>query len=429
MSQTNLDALKASVSGAYQLQKLRIQIGNRIVAYLKHKVGQQDGMSEEELEKEAQNFLQQLRKDYNSITEGALNYPSLKQFKPCGYIDQYSELSLVEQYVNMEKAEDDAFKRMAKEVQEYPLWREWLVDVKGIGPAMAAVLLTRIDIHKATYRSSLEKFAGIDVAQDGAGRSKRKEHLVNNEYTSKTGSKKTRKSITFQPFLKTKLMGVLAGSFLKCKNEKYSGIYYDYKNRYENHIYHRDNFAAIDVEGCKEKLGFIPAKIYYDGYVESVRSRLTNHDFIADKEVQRALITRLGNFVTINQLEELGLIIGPNSNSDLLELQVKEIGGVLRKPVEKEIFYEETDDEGFDYFEIKTIEEFDESLDKKGRKLYKRVNIGKSKNHRHAMALRKMMKFFLHDLYEVWRKLENLEVYDSYETAKLGIVHKAGSNY
>jgi len=422
---TNLEILKATTSGAYQLQKLRIQIGNRIVAYLKKKLGQQDGISEEDLEKEAKKFLEQLRKDYDKITEGALKYPTLKQFTPVGYIDTYSELALVQQYVNMKEAEDEAFKRIAKEIEKYPIWSKWLKDVNGVGIAMAAVIITRIDIHKATYRSSLEKFAGIDVGDDGAGRSKRKEHLVDVDYISKAGNKKTKKSITFQPFLKSKLMGVLAASFLKCKNEKYSSIYYDYKNRYSNHIYHRDNWIAVDVQGCKDKLGFIPTKVYYDGYVESITQRLKCHDI---KNINKVLENRLGKFVTISQLENLNLIIGPNYNSDELDLQVKQVGGVLRKPKEKEVFHEEKDEDGNEYFGIKTVEEFDDSIDNKGRKLYKRINVGKSQAHRHAMAIRKMIKYFLHDLYEVWRELENLPVYPGYMEAKLGIKHKEGSS-
>jgi hypothetical protein len=41
-------------------------------------------------------------------------------------------------------------------------------------------------------------------------------------------------SITFQPFLKTKMIGVLGPSFLRAKNEHYRKIYDDYKNRLLN---------------------------------------------------------------------------------------------------------------------------------------------------------------------------------------------------
>ena len=48
----------------------------------------------------------------------------------------------------------------------------------------------------------------------------------------------------------------------------------------------------------------------------------------------------------------------------------------------------------------------------------------KSKGHRHAMAVRYMIKRFLVDLYTQWRKLEGLPVADEYSIAKLGLIHK-----
>jgi len=81
----------------------------------------------------------------------------------------------------------------------------------------------------------------VDVAEDGKARSKRTEHLVDREYIDKKGKLKTKKSITFNPFLKTKLLGVLGPSFLKAgQTSPYAKIYYDYKNRLENHKIYKD---------------------------------------------------------------------------------------------------------------------------------------------------------------------------------------------
>ena len=49
-----------------------------------------------------------------------------------------------------------------------------------------------------------------------------------------------KKGITFNPFLKTKLVGVLGSSFLRAGENVYSTIYRDYKNRLENHPKHID---------------------------------------------------------------------------------------------------------------------------------------------------------------------------------------------
>ena len=84
---------------------------------------------------------------------------------------------------------------------------------------------------------------GLDVAGDGKGRTRKQEHLVDREYKDKNGNDATRKSITYNPFAKTKLMGVLAGSFLRCASP-YAQVYKDYKQRLEHHPAHKEKTVA-----------------------------------------------------------------------------------------------------------------------------------------------------------------------------------------
>lgn len=84
---------------------------------------------------------------------------------------------------------------------------------------------------------------GLDVAEDGRGRTRKQEHLVDRQYTDKNGNEATRKSITYNPFAKTKLMGVLAGSFLRCASP-YAKVYADYKQRLEHHPAHKEKTVA-----------------------------------------------------------------------------------------------------------------------------------------------------------------------------------------
>jgi hypothetical protein len=61
---------------------------------------------------------------------------------------------------------------------------------------MAGVILSEIDITKAEYPSSLHKYAGLDVAGDGQGRSRKKEHLEESDYIDKDGAvSKLRKAL------------------------------------------------------------------------------------------------------------------------------------------------------------------------------------------------------------------------------------------
>ena len=230
--------LRTMVRGAYDLQKLRIQIGNRVAGNFKAKLGQEAGQKEEEIEVDAKIVLANLRQRYKRITDGLVKPPTYRNFKGDDVIDSYTEFCLVSQYVELLASEEGQFKRLKNVLREFPIYTEFFDGVKGIGPAMAGVIISEIDISKAKYPSSIWKYAGLDVGDDGAGRSRRKEHLVDVEYEDKEGEMQTRKGITFNPFLKTKLIGVLGASFLKQSESHYRKIYDGYKNRLESNPAH-----------------------------------------------------------------------------------------------------------------------------------------------------------------------------------------------
>ncbi len=68
--------LKTLVRGAYDIQKLRIQMGNRIAANFRAKLGQSPSLSEDDLNKEAVKVLKDLRLRYHKITDGITNFLS-----------------------------------------------------------------------------------------------------------------------------------------------------------------------------------------------------------------------------------------------------------------------------------------------------------------------------------------------------------------
>lgn len=221
------------VRGAYDLQKLRIQMGNRIVANFKARLGQEAGMPETELNAESKMILNTFRASFKKLTDGAKSFPRQGVFKGDEVISSYTELCLLSQYFSMEDDEKTHFLRLEKTLREFPVYQTFLADVKGVGPAMAGILISEIDINKATYPSSLWKYAGLDVCPDGLGRSRRKEHQVDEEYVV-DNELKVKRGLSFNPFLKTKLIGVLASSFLRAGDNPYSRIYNGYKNRIAN---------------------------------------------------------------------------------------------------------------------------------------------------------------------------------------------------
>jgi hypothetical protein len=151
-----------------------------------------------------------------------------------------TELVLVDQYMTLEKDEAKHFRQLGKVLEDFSVYTDFLKDVKGVGPAMAGVIISEIDISRAKYSSSIWKYAGLDVASDGKGRSRKAEHLEESEYVASDGTTKTKKGITFNPFLKTKLVGVLGSAFLRAGkvNNPYRDIYDNYRHRLDNNPAH-----------------------------------------------------------------------------------------------------------------------------------------------------------------------------------------------
>lgn len=246
--------IRPLVRGVYDAQKLRIEMGNRLCANFKAKLGVEPSVSEDEqLAPDAEELLKTLKIAYKNLGTAVAEFKKMKnhsvQFTGNEVISDFTELCLVEQYLDLEDQERRSFKRILTVLESVPVYTQYLSKVKGIGPAMAGVIISEIDIHKATYPSSIWMYAGLDVAADGRGRSRRDEHLVERAYVDKEGVDKVRKGITFNPWLKTKLVGVLAPSFLRAGNEQYRAVYDGYKNRLENHArYGLANEATLKSE-------------------------------------------------------------------------------------------------------------------------------------------------------------------------------------
>lgn len=241
------NALGVMVRSAYQLQMLRIQTGLRLAINfrqklsisadepLEQKVNPDDDEADapKELSEKALTILDELKRSYRLICTGVAKHkdlPSAKGFVGNGLITTYAEAVLVHQYLALEREEAKQFKAMMGVLERIPIFVEWLSKQSGVGPAMAAVIITGFNIKRCDTVSAMWKYAGLDVAEDGFGRSRRKEHLVERTYIDRHGDEKTRMSVTYNPWVKTKLTGVLAGSFLRAKSP-WRKEYDSYKTR------------------------------------------------------------------------------------------------------------------------------------------------------------------------------------------------------
>jgi len=239
--------IRNTVKGIYDIQKLRIASGNRVVANFYIKMGIEPGEKVDGLEEKDKKMIKELQTEYKRITDmivesNMLTKTAIKRSLEKGSINIISdeaEYSLVKSYMHLLESEEEATKSLAKQINNYPIYNEFLKGVKGCGTLMSGVIISEFDIYSARHCSSFWKYAGLDVvvSEDedgnivGEGRSRKAKHLVDVEYADKNGEIKTKKSITYNAFLKSKLIGVLGGCLIKSQGYYYTDVYLGYKNR------------------------------------------------------------------------------------------------------------------------------------------------------------------------------------------------------
>lgn len=267
-------ALRAMVKGLYDEQEVRVRTGNRLCAFFKTRGGFTPGVVEpgpeddeepdddedtpearafaakRKREKETAKMLKVIAADYKLIAQGIAkkikddetsNDAGKKvrpaNFEPQGVIDDYAAYSLCDQYFTLLAAEARALVRIGCELENHRVYTDFLAGIRGVGPTMGGVLLAYLvcDPEVAPHVSSWWAFCGLDVAPDGRGRGRYKEHLVEREYTSKEGKIEKRMGLTFCPFLKTKVVGVLGGLFVRMSTPVYREIYDAKKAELERH--------------------------------------------------------------------------------------------------------------------------------------------------------------------------------------------------
>lgn len=165
-------ALREAVRFAYDLQKLRIQEGNRAGAQADH-------------------------------AKAAL--------------DEKHKAFLERASTALKNVEADAFKEVKRLLKPFPIYTEWLSKQKGVGPQLAGVILAYFDPYVAPTPSSFLSYAGIAVdPETGKADRLRKGHQAH-----------------FNPWLKAKLLAVLCGSFVKARSP-WACFYYYRKHRRVN---------------------------------------------------------------------------------------------------------------------------------------------------------------------------------------------------
>lgn len=237
--------IRRLVQNLYDLQSQRIAIGNRIVASM-HSEAEEAGDAEKA------KVLKVVVSEYNRITDvyarqfnsrGSVEKSIRELSVDLKYTKTLTDYWIVQTYMQLLSTEKECEKALTYVVHRHPMWTVFFKDVCGCGPVMAGVCLAYLDPYKARHCSSFWKYAGLDVVyvpdkDKWEGRSRC--HTELRPYTDKNGEEKMRNSLTFAPFLKTKLLGVLGPSFLRAGirtvgdkkvTTGYARVYYDYRHR------------------------------------------------------------------------------------------------------------------------------------------------------------------------------------------------------
>lgn len=235
--------LKLLVKKMYQVQNSRIRLSNQIRSQLYvnelprdefgNPIMKKDEDEKLKVKRDAKMaamfaFYDENKLEMDKISRYSTKVKYLNSKK--GAVTDILQWSLIDCYMNAVDEETKLVKVIKSYVHTLPLWDVFFKNVKGCGEGIAAVIMSEVDIDKCRHCSSLRKYAGLDVV-DGHARSKRKEDLVTIKYKDSDGNIKEKLSITYNEFLRTKLLGVLGPSFIKHGGE-YRKVYDNYKNRY-----------------------------------------------------------------------------------------------------------------------------------------------------------------------------------------------------
>lgn len=267
--------IRELVKTFYATQKLRIQTYNRVVSkqyledlgesFVLDLLGKKKFKKDDEKEKGARSALiKKMIEEYSDIQEKVDGERAIsRRYKmlenSTGAIRGYDKYIMIQMCVKFKQQENLIEGAIKTSVEREALWKRFLVQVIGCGPMMAAVIMSEFNILEARHVSSFWKYAGLDVVHNletdtWEGRSRKAAHLVDKQYEDKDGKLQTKKSITYNPFLKTKLIGVLGSSFLKHPGP-YREVYDNYKHRIQMRVENMD-----DKDPMKKK--FTPGHIH-----------------------------------------------------------------------------------------------------------------------------------------------------------------------
>lgn len=177
-----------------------------------------------EQDREIVRMLVRIRVDFQGMREGIDNRTGMKADGTRQKVDDRNLrvddiMTLAAVRDAAQEQERAVAKSLGKVLPRFPIYRDWLIGVKGVGPISAGWIIAEYDIHKATTVSKLWQFTGLNP-----GMVRGKKRIENKDgsfsiYTTDTmirGDKLTKGFIApFNKRLRTAMVGVMADGFIK----------------------------------------------------------------------------------------------------------------------------------------------------------------------------------------------------------------------
>jgi hypothetical protein len=379
--------LRSNVRGLYDLQKLRIQTGNRITAQFKLILGQMPSEAEEGLPPAAKALLVQLRSDFARITDAVV-----AQGGDPGNWDQLLEAQKwLEKDTKKAKSEsgevEDSDEETTEDAEEKTKACTVLDLLLGIRTAVEAA---KLEANGGKPPKGKKKNAIPASFVGNRLISEQSELALIDGYAALLSQEKAQAK-ALEPLVESwpiwteylsKVRGIAHQSAAVIIAELNP-----YKAKYPSSFW---KFAGLDVAADQrarsKRSEHMVDKTYTDADgKEAVRKSITFSPFIHDK---------------------------------LLGVVASSIVKAKKENPKKPISYREL------YYDFKNRQvnhvKYGEHND--GKKDENDVIIT-SKGRRHRQALRRMIKLMLIDLYKNWRAIEGLTVHPPYHEAKLGYAH------
>ena len=211
----------------YKIQNLRVKLGLQLFAKIKNDNPhlQEDIKSKKTNAKKLMNALIKEYLKLGEVSDEKRNATAVSV-----YIKNDLMFIMIQAYHNLVLQEERMNKIINRMIESEPIV-SYIKSIKGCDNSTAAILLSEIDIRKATYVSSLYMLSGLDCGPDGKARNKTAAHLVDRIYIDKDGEERIKKSITYNSFLHDKILGTIAPNLVRAKSPGYYETYCNYKHR------------------------------------------------------------------------------------------------------------------------------------------------------------------------------------------------------